>query len=115
MAPVQEVHGGVEWRVTVPEGSVVTIGLEPNWIDRARTWIIVFVLAMKSTSTNFGMKTWRIGADDPRKAIHGVKVGLALTLVALFYYTRPLYNGVGGCAMWAVMTVVVVFEFTVGE
>ena len=28
---------------------------------------------------------------------------------------KPLYDGVGGNAMWAVMTVVVVMEFTVGE
>ncbi|KAL6652211.1 hypothetical protein ACP70R_011136 [Stipagrostis hirtigluma subsp. patula] len=46
--------------------------------------------------------------------MHGVKVGLALALVSVFYYTRPLYDGVGGAAMWAVMTVVVVLEYTVG-
>ncbi|KAK8944572.1 Aluminum-activated malate transporter 10 [Platanthera zijinensis] len=57
---------------------------------------------------------WRLGADDPRKVLHGLKVGLALAIVSLFYYLRPLYDGVGGAAMWAVMTVVVVFEFTVG-
>ncbi|KAL8207869.1 hypothetical protein R6Q57_007281 [Mikania cordata] len=28
---------------------------------------------------------------------------------------RPLYDGVGGSAIWAVMTVVVVFEYTVGR
>ncbi|KAG8659013.1 aluminum-activated malate transporter 10 isoform X2 [Manihot esculenta] len=39
---------------------------------------------------------------------------MALTVVSLFYYMRPLYEGVGGNAMWAIMTVVVVFENTVG-
>ncbi|PQQ10596.1 aluminum-activated malate transporter 10 [Prunus yedoensis var. nudiflora] len=39
---------------------------------------------------------------------------MALTVVSLFYYMRPLYEGVGGNAMWAVMTVVVVFENNVG-
>jgi hypothetical protein len=47
--------------------------------------------------------------------VHGLKVGLALTLVSVFYYSRPLYDGVGGAAMWAVLTVVVVFEYTVGK
>lgn len=44
-----------------------------------------------------------------------LKVGLSLALVSIFYYTRPLYDGVGGAAMWAIMTVVVIFEYTVGE
>lgn len=60
-------------------------------------------------------KAWQLGKKEPRKVIHGFKVGLALSLVSLFYYLRPLYDDVGGNAMWAVMTVVVVFEYTVGE
>ncbi|XP_059311383.1 aluminum-activated malate transporter 2-like [Lycium ferocissimum] len=53
----------------------------------------------------------KIGKDDPRRVIHSLKVGLALTLVSLFYYFQPLYNSFGVSAMWAIMTVVVVFEF----
>ncbi|KAI3472083.1 hypothetical protein Pfo_029119 [Paulownia fortunei] len=59
--------------------------------------------------------TKKIGEDDPRRILHAIKVGLALTLVSLFYYYRPLYNGFGQAGMWAVLTVVVVFEFTVGN
>lgn len=55
------------------------------------------------------------GQDDPRKIIHSLKVGLALSLVSLFYYFRPLYDSFGVSGMWAVLTVVVVFEFTVGK
>ncbi|KAK4358539.1 hypothetical protein RND71_020768 [Anisodus tanguticus] len=55
----------------------------------------------------------KIGKDDPRRVIHSLKVGLALTLVSLFYYFQPLYNSFGVSAMWAIMTVVVVFEFSV--
>ncbi|CAN1299748.1 Aluminum-activated malate transporter 10 [Linum perenne] len=39
---------------------------------------------------------------------------MALSVVSVFYYMRPLNDGVGGNAMWAIMTVVVVFENTVG-
>ncbi|KAJ0971101.1 hypothetical protein J5N97_019060 [Dioscorea zingiberensis] len=50
-----------------------------------------------------------------RKTIHCIKVGIAMTLVSLYYYTNPWSNiNSQGAAMWAVMTVVVVFEFTVG-
>ncbi|CAM8886419.1 unnamed protein product [Rhodiola kirilowii] len=56
----------------------------------------------------------KIGQDDPRRVYHSLKVGFALTIVSLFYYFQPLYDNFGVSAMWAVMTVVVVFEFSVG-
>ncbi|KAL0410187.1 UNVERIFIED_CONTAM: Aluminum-activated malate transporter 8 [Sesamum latifolium] len=58
-------------------------------------------------------QTKKIGQDDPRRIVHAIKVGLALTFVSLFYYIRPLYDGFGQAGMWAILTVVVVFEFTV--
>ena len=56
----------------------------------------------------------RVGKEDPRRIVHSFKVGLALALVSSFYYYPPLYDNFGVNAMWAVMTVVVVFEFSVG-
>ncbi|KAJ6755584.1 ALUMINUM-ACTIVATED MALATE TRANSPORTER 7 [Salix purpurea] len=56
-------------------------------------------------------KVKKLGQDDPRRVIHSLKVGLALTLVSIFYYYQPLYSSFGVTAMWAIMTVVVVFEF----
>ncbi|KAK7390773.1 hypothetical protein VNO78_18841 [Psophocarpus tetragonolobus] len=58
--------------------------------------------------------TWKVGKDDPRRVVHSLKVGIALTLVSLLYLMEPLFKGIGKNAMWAVMTVVVVMEFTVG-
>ncbi|KAI4313317.1 hypothetical protein L6164_026305 [Bauhinia variegata] len=58
--------------------------------------------------------TRKVGREDPRRVIHSLKVGLALTLVSLLYLMEPLFKGVGQNAMWAVMTVVVVMEFTAG-
>ncbi|KAJ6414991.1 hypothetical protein OIU84_003898 [Salix udensis] len=82
----------------------------------SRVW-----MGLKSLIAGFVLKVWKflkkawdIGVDDPRKVIHCLKVGMALTVVSLVYFTRPLYEGVGGNAMWAIMTVVVVFENTVG-
>lgn len=110
----KEVQGGVEWRVRVPQGSSVAVESRPA--VRFRAWLTGTVLAVVvSKVVGFGRKAWSIGAEDPRRVVHGVKVGTGLTLVSLFYYTRPLYDGVGGWAMWAIMTVVVVFEYTVGE
>ncbi|GER33765.1 aluminum-activated malate transporter [Striga asiatica] len=40
------------------------------------------------------MKTAKkVGQEDPRRAVHPAKVGLGLTIVSLFYYFRPLYDG----------------------
>lgn len=58
--------------------------------------------------------TWRVGRDDPRRVIHAFKVGFALTLVSLLYLLEPLFESIGQNAIWAVMTVVVVLEFTAG-
>lgn len=59
-------------------------------------------------------KTKKVGSDDPRRIIHSMKVGLAITLTSFFYYFKALYDGFGASAIWAVITVVVVFEFSVG-
>lgn len=58
--------------------------------------------------------TWKVGREDPRRVIHAFKVGLSLTLVSLLYLLEPLFKGIGQNAIWAVMTVVVVLEFTAG-
>ncbi|KAJ6705371.1 ALUMINUM ACTIVATED MALATE TRANSPORTER FAMILY PROTEIN [Salix purpurea] len=106
--------GGVEWRITLGDGS--SKSLVPETGPVSRVW-----MGLKSLIAGFVLKVWKflkkawdIGVDDPRKVIHCLKVGMALTVVSLVYFTRPLYEGVGGNAMWAIMTVVVVFENTVG-
>ncbi|EOA13165.1 hypothetical protein CARUB_v10026188mg [Capsella rubella] len=57
---------------------------------------------------------WNFGKEDPRRVIHALKVGIALTLVSLLYLMEPFFKGVGKNALWAVMTVVVVLEFSAG-
>ncbi|CAA7042909.1 unnamed protein product [Microthlaspi erraticum] len=59
-------------------------------------------------------RLWHIGKEDPRRVIHALKVGLSLTLVSLLYLMEPLFEGIGSNAIWAVMTVVVVLEFSAG-
>ncbi|XP_073027558.1 aluminum-activated malate transporter 2-like [Primulina eburnea] len=77
-------------------------------------WIKGIVAKMMAKIDEIAKQTEKMAKDDPRKLIHSLKVGIALTLVSLFYYFQPLYSNFGVSAMWAVMTVVVVFEFSVG-
>jgi len=52
--------------------------------------------------------------QDTSKMIHCTKVGISLVLVSLLYLLNPLFKQVGENAMWAIMTVVVMFEFSAG-
>ncbi|XP_066350376.1 aluminum-activated malate transporter 1-like [Miscanthus floridulus] len=69
---------------------------------------------LRCTVVGFVGKLAKIARDDPRRVAHSLKVGLALTLVSVLYYVTPLFNGWGDSVIWAVITVVVVMEFTVG-
>ncbi|KAK6646176.1 hypothetical protein PHAVU_L005901 [Phaseolus vulgaris] len=106
MARGKEATKEVEWRIKVEEDDTLkskVVGC---------MWAVTAGLALKLCK--FVKKAWELGVNDPRKFIHCLKVGMALSAVSLFYYWKPLYDGVGGNAMWAVMTVVVVFEYTAG-
>lgn len=118
MAPEKEVNNGVEWRIKVADGSSQT--LVPEAKPAACSNFLfgdlkLFIVGLAFKVCKFSQKAWDLGVEDPRKVIHCLKVGMALTVVSIFYYTRPLYEGVGGNAMWAILTVVVVFENTVGK
>lgn len=80
-----------------------------------KQWIKALPLRALNNVAEFGNKVKKLGKDDPRRVTHSIKVGLALSLVSLLYYFRPLYGGFGVSTMWAVLTVVVVFEFSVGK
>jgi len=69
---------------------------------------------LRCTVVGFVGKLAKIARDDPRRVAHSLKVGLALTLVSVLYYVRPLFNNWGVSTMWAVLTTVVVMEYTVG-
>ncbi|XP_077246391.1 aluminum-activated malate transporter 10-like [Tasmannia lanceolata] len=105
---------GLEWRLTVEGGSSSELLPESGLLYRVWLGIFGLILGLKLKVWKFFENAWRVGVDDPRRVIHCFKVGISLTVVSLFYYVRPLYDGVGGTAMWAVMTVVVIYEYTVG-
>ncbi|KAL2323939.1 hypothetical protein Fmac_022997 [Flemingia macrophylla] len=85
-----------------------------NKSSRKLSCICSFVDKVKKFPGLARRATWTVGKEDPRKVVHSLKVGIALTLVSLLYLLEPLFKGIGKNAMWAVMTVVVVMEFTAG-
>ncbi|KAJ8767741.1 hypothetical protein K2173_020681 [Erythroxylum novogranatense] len=81
---------------------------------RGWSWFKSLPENLKAKVIDIVSKTKKVGRDDPRRIIHSLKVGFAVTLVSTIYYYQPLYKNFGDSALWAVMTVVVVFEFSVG-
>nr|ABY52956.1 ALMT1-M77.1 variant [Secale cereale] len=72
-------------------------------------------LLLHSLLAGFARKVGGAAREDPRRVAHSLKVGLALALVSAVYFVTPLFNGLGVSAIWAVLTVVVVMEFTVAS
>lgn len=106
--------GNLEWRVNVGDGTREILRPDVPFVQKMGMRVKGFIWGLFVKAWKFLEKAWGIANSEPKKAVHGLKVGLALTLVSIFYYMRPLYEGVGGNAMWAIMTVVVTFESTVG-
>ncbi|KAK7306856.1 hypothetical protein VNO77_44816 [Canavalia gladiata] len=96
----------MEWRIKMEEGS-------SEREEQGGMWVVIIISRLVLKVCKFFKEALELGKNDPRKLIHCLKVGIALSAVSLVYYMKPLYDGFGGNAMWAIMTVVVVFEYTV--
>ncbi|KAL6341994.1 hypothetical protein AAG906_038240 [Vitis piasezkii] len=83
-------------------------------IARGWRWPWGLIEKFRDKVVEAARKAKKLGQEDPRRIIHSLKVGLAITLVSLIYYFNPAYGDFGVSTMWAVLTVVVVFEFSVG-
>ncbi|KAL6900859.1 hypothetical protein ACP4OV_005535 [Aristida adscensionis] len=101
---------GGEWRVTLQAGGVA----KHERKDSSKASTLAWPFPWASELQGFATTAWKTGAEDPRKVIHGIKMGMALTLCSVFYYVRPLYLFTGENAIWAILTVVLIFEYTVG-
>ncbi|KAK1431637.1 hypothetical protein QVD17_08140 [Tagetes erecta] len=72
---------------------------------------------IKKWWTNVGLlavDVYKMGRTDPRKLKFGVKSGLAFAIVSgLTYVTQPVHM-ISDNIIWAILTVILIFEFSVG-
>ncbi|KAL0699654.1 hypothetical protein Bca4012_055776 [Brassica carinata] len=57
---------------------------------------------------------WEMGISDPRKIILSAKMGLALTLISILVFFKLPGSELGNHYLWAILTIVVIFEFSIG-
>ncbi|KAL8152376.1 hypothetical protein V2J09_010136 [Rumex salicifolius] len=86
----------------------------PGFLTRVRKRLVSILDIPKKKVVGMAKALKKNAKDDPRRAVHSLKMALALMMVSTVYCIRPLYNGIGVSGMWAILTVIVVFEFTVG-
>ncbi|KAM3328358.1 aluminum-activated malate transporter 9 [Capsicum galapagoense] len=55
-----------------------------------------------------------MGKNDPRKIIFALKMGFTLFAVSLLIFWKEPYPDVAQFSIWAILTVLIMFEFTIG-
>ncbi|KAE8698202.1 Aluminum-activated malate transporter 9 [Hibiscus syriacus] len=87
--------------------------------EQGRRWFSYRYLSDKLTGFSklirqVAGKAWQMGMSDPRKIIFSAKMGLALMLISLLIFLKEPIKELSDHSVWAILTVVVVFEFSIG-
>lgn len=91
-------------------GGVGSFTGNENFLERLRYRVSEYCNNVKQAAT----KAVQMGWNDPRKIIFSAKVGFALALVSILIFFKEPIPYIGSHSIWAILTVVVVFEFSIG-
>lgn len=71
-------------------------------------------LKLWDSSKTVALLAYGMGKSDPRKIVFSAKMGLALMLISLLMFLKEPLEDLSQYSLWAILTVVVVFEFSIG-
>lgn len=63
---------------------------------------------------SIGRSVWEFCKEDRNRILFSLKVGLAVVLVSLLILFQAPYDVFGSNIIWAIITVAIMFEYTVG-
>ncbi|KAL6186609.1 hypothetical protein ACLB2K_042729 [Fragaria x ananassa] len=81
-----------------------------GWFGRMSDGFVNFCNSVQEVS----VKLYQMGRSDPRKAYFAAKMGLSLAIVSLLIFFKEPLKDASQYSIWAILTVVVVFEFSIG-
>ncbi|KAG6625823.1 hypothetical protein CIPAW_15G005300 [Carya illinoinensis] len=88
--------------------------------DDGRSRSMCFILVSKNIKKSWNDlqelagRAWEMGHSDPRKVIFATKMGLALSIVSFLIFWKQSYHDISQYSIWAILTVIVMFEYTIG-
>lgn len=77
-------------------------------------WICDRILGFCNGFKEVAGKFYEMGRSDPRKVFFAAKMGGSLALVSMLIFLRGPLSDIRQYAIWAILTVIVCFEYSVG-
>ena len=72
------------------------------------------LIKLKADAQSGFLKAYEMGRSEPRKVVFAAKMALALVIVSLLIFFQEPLSYIGEECIWAILTVVVVFEYSIG-
>ncbi|GLJ55830.1 hypothetical protein SUGI_1198730 [Cryptomeria japonica] len=91
MAQLKAKASSLEWKMNLPKGPVDLKPTQKGLHHQFWHKICEIISSWKSGLVSICNKIYKVGADDPRRIIHAMKVGFGLALVSLFHLMSKLF------------------------